>query len=604
MFRKIFNVLIIIFVTFLTLTSCAKKIDVDRSVKADDTYHLSFDNGEVFLDGNKVKEYDYIWHIDSNGDYSEVKDSPSEYYEGIVPEDPIGVWVAHDIKYFPMIDKNKFYKTEVNANMEWATNYENEKYNDLLFASLPRKDDEFPSHMMHTKEEAYENPCLHITEPGTYELSGKWRGQIFIDLGKNSKVDINKKINLVLNNVEIDCTVAPAIYIYRAYECDNKWEDRKDLKKDIDISDAGANLIIKDNTKNYIKGANVYRIYETAIKKSGKSQKTAIKEDGAIQSSVSLNINGETKGNGELYIDASMEGISSDLHFAFNGGKVLINANDDGINCSETNVSVLKISGGYIRINAGLGYEGDGIDSNGYAILDGGDVVSVANYEMDPGIDATNGLYINGGKIVALGESYSEDWAKAYINDNIDQSFVFKSFENIKDKETKLSVIDENNEIVYSFCENDDEFIKNHARPFIGVFISNEKIKKGVKYDVVSDNKKNESIKEEIKDIEEKDHELNDKLNNAMTQLDMNMISQEIYELWDNELNSLWNRIKEKDKLLEEQREWIKEKEKKVKEAGAEYEGGSMKPLVESMEAAKITKERVYILVKYFENLQ
>lgn len=88
----------------------------------------------------------------------------------------------------------------------------------------------------------------------------------------------------------------------------------------------------------------------------------------------------------------------------------------------------------------------------------------------------------------------------------------------------------------------------------------------------------------------------------ALTQTDLNLKSQELYELWDGALNYLWSELKESlpeeefSTLLDAQRIWIAEKEKSVEEAGKEVEGGSMHPLVVNMEAARITEERVYEL--------
>ena len=90
--------------------------------------------------------------------------------------------------------------------------------------------------------------------------------------------------------------------------------------------------------------------------------------------------------------------------------------------------------------------------------------------------------------------------------------------------------------------------------------------------------------------------------NEAMTQIDMNVKSQELYELWDGALNYLWGELKNRlseeefEELRDEQRTWITEKEESVKEAGKEYEGGSMYLSVVNMEAAGITEERVYEL--------
>ena len=85
----------------------------------------------------------------------------------------------------------------------------------------------------------------------------------------------------------------------------------------------------------------------------------------------------------------------------------------------------------------------------------------------------------------------------------------------------------------------------------------------------------------------------------AMTQDDMNGKSQELYRVWDDALNVLWGELKQNmqeeefAELLEEQRTWIAEKESAVENAGKEYEGGSIQPLIVNSEAAKITEERV-----------
>lgn len=91
----------------------------------------------------------------------------------------------------------------------------------------------------------------------------------------------------------------------------------------------------------------------------------------------------------------------------------------------------------------------------------------------------------------------------------------------------------------------------------------------------------------------------------TMPQQEMNRVCEQVYILWDDELNSMWKRIKEKldeeemEQLTKEQREWIAYKEEKVKAAGAEFEGGSAQPMVEYDVAAQITRKRVYELTQY-----
>lgn len=93
----------------------------------------------------------------------------------------------------------------------------------------------------------------------------------------------------------------------------------------------------------------------------------------------------------------------------------------------------------------------------------------------------------------------------------------------------------------------------------------------------------------------------------AMTQADMNVKSQELYELWDDALNYLWDELKgslpeeEFAVLRENQRTWIADKEKAMEEAGKEVEGGSMYALVVNMEAANLTEARVY---EFYEMLK
>ena len=109
-------------------------------------------------------------------------------------------------------------------------------------------------------------------------------------------------------------------------------------------------------------------------------------------------------------------------------------------------------------------------------------------------------------------------------------------------------------------------------------------------------------------DVQEQSDVIKNSLeNDALTQTDMNIKSQELYELWDEALNYLWGKMKnslseeEFTKLKDKQRIWITEKEKAIEEAGKEFEGGSIYSLVVNGEAARITEERVYELYERLE---
>lgn len=95
--------------------------------------------------------------------------------------------------------------------------------------------------------------------------------------------------------------------------------------------------------------------------------------------------------------------------------------------------------------------------------------------------------------------------------------------------------------------------------------------------------------------------------NDPLTQLEYNEKTNQLYEMWNSDLNAIWSDLKVVldaegfDKLLQEQREWITWKEAEIQKAGSDYEGGSMQPMVMNQKAAELTKIRVYELLEYLE---
>lgn len=89
----------------------------------------------------------------------------------------------------------------------------------------------------------------------------------------------------------------------------------------------------------------------------------------------------------------------------------------------------------------------------------------------------------------------------------------------------------------------------------------------------------------------------------ALSQSEMNQYSYEMYMTWDDALNLLWGYLKQSlpsesmDSLTSEEIDWIYDKEAQITAAGAEWEGGSMQPMAESLTGAELTKERVYVLL-------
>lgn len=263
----------------------------------------------------------------------------------------------------------------------------------------------------HSAEEAAANTVVTITEPGTYEIKGTLsNGQLAIDLGEDAEDDPNAVVTLVLDGVDINCSVAPAVIFYNVYECGSG--DTETATSEVDTSAAGANVIIADGTVNNITGSHVAKIY-----KDGTTDKK-YKFDGAFYSKMSMNIDGETLGTGRLNITADNEGLDSELHLTINGGIIHINSADDGINTNEDGVSVTTINGGYLYIFTRNGSEGDGIDSNGWIV-------------------------INGGTVVGVGGMYDE------IENDSEQLFMFMQF--AEDTDDTIVVTDENDNPVFAY---------------------------------------------------------------------------------------------------------------------------------------------------------
>ena len=166
---------------------------------------------------------------------------------------------------------------------------------------------------MHTAEEAQAHTVVNITAPGAYRLSGKLSaGQIRIDLGEDAASDPDAVVELILDGADITCTVAPAILFRNVYECDGGW-NTETAQPTVDTADAGANLILAENSRSTVSGSYVAKIYKDA-----EGEKKLWKQDGAVYSYMSMNVYGP----GALGITAENEGLNSELHLTISVGGV------------------------------------------------------------------------------------------------------------------------------------------------------------------------------------------------------------------------------------------------------------------------------------------
>ena len=331
----------------------------------------------------------------------------------------------------------------------------------------------------HSEEEAAAHTVVHITEAGTYRISGTLSaGQIFVDLGDDAKTDETAVVTLILDNVTITCTVAPAVFFYSVYECDTAWvaydeeeTDEYTASATQDTSAAGANVIIADGSVNTVNGSYVAKIY-----KNNGNEKKLHKYDGAFYSKMSMNVDGEEEGTGVLNIIAENEGLDSELHLTINGGIINIQSQDDGINTNEDNVSVTTINGGSVHILGGLGSEGDGIDSNGYLVINGGVVIAIANPSADSGLDSDCGSYINGGTVLATGSTM--DWPES----ESEQVTMNLQFEEAQNSDEAIIVTDSDGNVVFAYDPDQDETTGSYNRGYQGAVISCAEFEVGSTY--------------------------------------------------------------------------------------------------------------------------
>ena len=223
-----------------------------------------------------------------------------------------------------------------------------------------------------TTEKTKDHTIVRINAPGTYILSGRLEaGQIAVDLGENAKDDPNAVVTLILDGLDITCTDAPAVIFYNVYESGEPG------------GQDGANVILADGSWNDVNGSHTEEY------------------DGALYSRMSMTLDG----GGSLSITADNEGLCSEMHLTVNGGEITIESGNDGINTNADGVSVTTINGGSLNIRVtGETGEGDGIDSNGALVINGGTIHAFAcGSSDDAGIDADKGISINGGTVCATG---------------------------------------------------------------------------------------------------------------------------------------------------------------------------------------------------------
>ena len=284
---------------------------------------------------------------------------------------------------------------------------------------------------------------INIKSSGTYEFTGELSdGQISI----NSN-EIKGNVTIVLNNANITCKNAPAIFVY------NKETKSNDCTITIKTKNGSANTItggkLKQSVQNWEKQEEILYYIEKGNDDDG-TYYERYKYDGAISSDISLNFEGE----GSLTINSTeKEGIETKRDITINSGNYIINSLDDGINACCDGKSVITINDGCVVVNLKEeSEEGDGIDSNGSLNINGGKVFAFASEgSEDSGLDSDLGININGGYVVGIG-----NMADAITEQSKQEHILFQFTEKVS-KNTLITIVDENKNPVVAF-ESDRDY--------------------------------------------------------------------------------------------------------------------------------------------------
>ena len=335
-----------------------------------------------------------------------------------------------------MVDSEVISK-DITSHIYWSQNMNNGGTGDEAIAANVKVDN-----------------VINIKAPGSYRFTGTLScGQIAVDTNV-----IDGDVEIILAGASITCPEGPAIVVYNV-----------NTKK---VDNCNVTISTEKDTENYVYGARVktsvigwsdqdkivYNI-EKGINDEGQYFEQ-YKYDGAISSDINITFEGE----GTLKFESKREGIEIKGDVIINSGNYIFNTDEDGINACLDGESVIEINGGNILVATKKdGPQGDGIDSNGYLRINGGNIYSFANPTTgDSGIDSDLGIYINGGNVVATGNMYD------MIEMDSKQDFILIPFNEKITEGTLITVVNEKDEPVIAFETERDYTILTMSNPELG----------------------------------------------------------------------------------------------------------------------------------------
>lgn len=206
--------------------------------------------------------------------------------------------------------------------------------------------------------------------------------------------------------------------------------------------------------------------------------------------------NTTTVAAGKLNIVKSYEGLEGNV-VNITGGEIYITSSDDGINAAggddgsgfgtenqdtfggrgfgmmmdADESAYINISGGYIEVNA----SGDGLDSNGYLVITGGEIyVSGPESNADGALDTGISSSISGGTVVAVGSS---GMAENFGDDSTQGAIMVNTSSNMS-AGTEVTLKDSDGNVLLSYTAKSS---------FNNIVVSHPDIKEGETYTITAD---------------------------------------------------------------------------------------------------------------------
>ncbi|GFH42236.1 lipoprotein [Lactococcus hodotermopsidis] len=223
-----------------------------------------------------------------------------------------------------------------------------------------------------TNVDLSKDPNLTITQPGTYEITGKTEnGQITVNLATDTD-----EVVIVLNNAEIGNSTTAPIAILNG--------------KEVTIETAEKTLNTISGTGNDSeKTATIYSKDDLKFTGSGTLVVTSANNN-AIQSKNDLKFK-----SGTYDLTAKNEAIKGKDSVTFDGGTFTLNAESNAIkttNIEEADQGVITVNAGTFDIKA----TSDGFHSATDIVINNGDIILEVE---DDGMHADGTLTVNDGKI-------------------------------------------------------------------------------------------------------------------------------------------------------------------------------------------------------------